>query len=357
MADLCQLEPLKCLNNGHCVVNISLNTTYCQCDPCHEGINCQLDVWKQTQFDTTYVYLIVYIIGLCFSVLNNSLCLELFIGCKRIRRTNCGVYLIVYCILSLISNILLVADEAVQYYPNQLMNDQTQYGIFHCYVSKIGYNMFIYLCIWFSSCVAFERGLVICFKRTMNASPWRSLVTTIVVLATAGGSATPLLLYKCDWDNTPGLQTARGFFIWFYLVTGITIYLLATLLVLISFVRRIHHYGTEHGSYIKTFRKLLYRHLFIFVPPIAYGIGYIIYTIVYQTRNPDHSYFQCGISTGEYIVKVLVETLQGVPFAITWLLFVYPSKVYLAEFYLNTWSGKRVVAILTFCKQYNCRKK
>jgi hypothetical protein len=62
---------------------------------CHEGLFSESDFWKQTQFDTDYIYLIVFIIGLGFSLWNNSLALELFIRCM-----NCGIYLIVKCFTS-----------------------------------------------------------------------------------------------------------------------------------------------------------------------------------------------------------------------------------------------------------------
>jgi hypothetical protein len=133
--------------------------------------------------------------------------------------------------------------------------------------------------------------------------------------------------------------------------------MLATLLVLISFASRIRRYGMENGSYIKTFLKLLYTHLFIFVPPIAYGISEIPYAVIYYTKNQKHSYFQCGISTGEFIIKVLAELLTGVPIVVTWLLFVYPSRVYMTEFYLNTWSGQCLAKILLLFKSYNNRKE
>jgi len=49
--------------------------------------------------------------------------------------------------------------------------------------------------------------------------------------------------------------------------------------------------------------------------------------------------------------------LTSAPFVVTWLLFVYPSKVYITEFYLNTWSGQRLAEILTFFKSYNDREE
>jgi hypothetical protein len=173
----------------------------------------------------------------------------------------------------------------------------------------------------------------------------------------AGGSATPMLLYNCDWDIYSNLQTLREFFLWFHFITGIASYVLATLLLLISFAYRIRRYGTENSSFIKTFLKLLYTHLFIFVPPIAYITSYIPYTLVYNVKKPGYGYYQCGISTGEFIIKVIFETLQGVPFTITWLLFVYPSKVYMNEYYLNTWSGQCLLKILFLFKSYSDRRR
>ncbi len=61
MVDSCDLNPLKCLNNDKCAVNLSSNMIYCQCDLCQDGIFFENDV-----------FLIIDIIELCFSVLNKS---------------------------------------------------------------------------------------------------------------------------------------------------------------------------------------------------------------------------------------------------------------------------------------------
>jgi hypothetical protein len=111
-------------------------------------------------------------------------------------------------------------------------------------------NLFIYLCIWLSSCIAFERGLFI-WLDTKLYTRWRSCVAIIVILAIAVGSAMPLLVYNCDWNNIPALATLNTFFNWFYIIAGIAVYVVVTLLALISFARRIHYYGMENGSWIK----------------------------------------------------------------------------------------------------------
>jgi hypothetical protein len=116
----------------------------------------------------------------------------------------------------------------------------------------------------------------------MHACRWRLYVAIIVVFGIAVASATPLFVYKCAWHYMPNLHIVRSFFSWFYITGGIVVYVMATLLILISFARR---YGIENGSYIKTFLKLLYTHLFIFIPPMAYGISHIPYIVAYHTRD------------------------------------------------------------------------
>ena len=249
MVDFCHLNQSKCLNNGECIVNILLNTSYCQCDPCHQGNICEDNVHEQMRFDKDYIYFIIFTIAFGFSLLNNSMSLELFIRCSRIRRTNCGIYLIVYSILSLLSSIVLLADGIKSHYRKEL--DIGRHIEFRCYLTYLGYPMLAFLNIWFSAFIAFERGLIIYCGSKMNATRRRSCITTVSMLLIAGASVTPLLYYKCDWRNMPNLKIWYIFVIYFYLPLGIIIYLLASVFVLIGLARRIRRYGTENGSCIK----------------------------------------------------------------------------------------------------------
>lgn len=352
MVDLCTLNPLECKNNGTCVVDILLNKSYCQCSQCYGGDLCENTIFLARNFDISYVFVIMYIVELIISVINNGLIFELIICCKRIRHTNCGIYLFCYSICSLISNTLLAVSQIVPYYSNSIIFNGQQRKTLDCVVTKVGYNMFVYICIWFNAIIAFERGLIIWFNGRMNNNRRRPFIIVSIVFLIAGGSVTPLIWYNCDWNkNLPALVTYRIFVIWFYIVVGLTIYVLATLLVLISFGRRVRRYGMENGSWIKTYLKLLKTHLFIFIPPIAYIIGYVPYTIVINTRKDGQWYYYCGISNANFIIRILIESLTSVPVIITWLLFVYPSKAYMTEFYLNTWSGQCLANIyLIFAK-------
>ena len=350
--NLCQLNTLMCQNNGQCAVNISSNTTYCQCDKCHYGVLCEKDVWRGGEFDIVYSDYIASIVELCFTILNNALVFELFIRCPRIRSTNCGVYLFVYSIISLLGYILLVTGVALKYYPNQLTKDLNQNGAFLCFTGEIGSNTLFYICIWLSSLIALERGLIVRFGSKMNATRWRSIIAIIVIFIIAAAFITPMIVYKCEWDKEPDIQTLRSFFQGFSILSGIVIYIVATVLILIGFAQRIRSYGMENGPCIKTFLKLLKSHLFVFVPPITFGVCQIPFNIDVSTKNPAHSFYTCGISLGGFIMKVIIAQLTNMPYGLTWLLFVYPSRVYMTEFYLKTWSGQYLAAIIIYCRPY-----
>lgn len=338
--DLCRLNVSQCLNNGICTVNDLLNTTSCLCGPCHEGNFCENIIRRQKTYNTKYVFLYLYCFGWFISLLNNCMSLELFIRCRAIRRTNCGVYLIIYSTLALLASTLLVADGVVEYDINTFGGSPYARDTFHCVVGVAGYNTAVFLCIWFSASIQLEQGLIAYRGATKNSTRTKSIIVSALLLAMGIGCSIPIAFYRCDWDHMPGLKAARVFLMYFHIAIPIIIYIIATVLSLIGFARRIRAYGMEMRSYKKTFAKLAYSHLFIFIPPFVYAICYGPFNLVASQSKAGMAYYQCGISLGEYIIKVLLRATMGLPFVITWLIFVYPSRVYMNEFYMNTWCGQ-----------------
>ena len=342
--DICHLNSSQCVH-GRCTLNQLANTTYCHCDPCYEGILCDVRSYTQHEFNRGLAYFIVCTLGLCFSLLNNGLCLELFITCKKIRLSNCGVYLIIYSILSIVGSILGFLDGTLKYFPNVLY-DYDRYPANRCIIAKVGHTVLVYLCLCFSAWVAVERSLVLWFEVKTNHTRRRSFFISIGTFVVAIGCAIPFLLYKCDLEKVPSLKVLRGFYLWFFFVVAVTLYCVTSLILLINFSRRIRLYGIENSSLIRTFGKYLRTHLFIFVPPITFIALQIPYTVVFSFKKAYQSYYPCGISLAEFIAKFLLAISPKVPVVFTWLLFVYPSKVLMTQFYLHTWSGKWVTKII-----------
>ncbi|CAF1409231.1 unnamed protein product [Adineta ricciae] len=356
--DFCASNPSKCLNNGTCIMNYTLNITYCMCDQCHEGDFCQ-DLRRQNYYNTAYINLIMYIVALSISVLNNTMCLELFLKCRLIRRTNSGIYLIVYSILCLLGSISLVMEGYVNYDKGTRVfrNDPHGRQRFHCIVGVAGYGSASFLCIWFSAMVQLERGLLLFFGATTNFSRKRSIIISVLLFLMAIGCSLPLIVYNCEWDGNRPIKTLRVVLMYFHICIPVLIYLIATILTFIGFARRIHAYGLEKHSQSRLFMKLIYTHLFIFIPPVVYSICYGLFNLVAKYSDPDKGYFACGISTPEYIIKILLRGLTGLPFTITWLLFVYPSRVYMSEFYICTWCGQWTAYIILRFRRCFSKKK
>ena len=356
MADVCRLNFSDCLHNGRCLVDDSLNTTYCQCDACHDGPFCENMIWGQIQFDPNSIYLIIYIMIFALSLLNNSLTLELFIRSKQLRCTNCGIYMIVYAVLSLVSSISLVVSGIAGYRPDLLSATGTT-DQFLCYFGEIGYNHLVYLCVWLSACVTFERGLSFLCGDAMHVNRWRSFVALIVFVISAAALIAPLFVDNCNENSESHLKNVRQRFVWLYCTAAIIIYALGTMLVVIGLKRPRRGNLMEKSSSSQTFFEVLEKHLFIFVPPIMYAICFLPCIILTYSRYSKVTHVQCGISTVEYTVSVLIETLTYLPVVLTWLIFVYPSKSYMAEFYAKTWSGKCYLKISMSVKSLIARRQ
>ncbi|CAF3768875.1 unnamed protein product [Adineta steineri] len=181
----------------------------------------------------------------------------------------------------------------------------------------------------------------------MNATRRRSIVILVPFFCFIIITGISFLFYRCvekTPDTEPYLRLTSG---WIYTAAGLggLIYFPATIFVLISFATHIYHYGTGEKSKKKIFFILLKKHLFIFIPPIVCVLCVVPYQIWFTFRSPGQAYFGCGISAAEYYYKIILQTLPSIPMTVTWCLFVYPSNVYMTEFYTQTWIGKR----LTMC--------
>ncbi|UJR19687.1 hypothetical protein I4U23_022821 [Adineta vaga] len=338
---------LQCLNGGRLIFNQTSNKSYCECNSCYEGIQCEeKDLTNsKIEFNLDKDRLIVYSIYLCLSLVNNLLSLTIFQGSKRIRRTNIGIYLIIYSCISLIGSILLVVGQSVQYFkPHPFANNEELSEVFYCFLEKSGYQITALLCLWLSALVALERSLIISFNFKMNATRRRSIVILVPFFCFTAIIGILFLFYRCvatTPDTEPYQRLTSG---WIYTAAGLggLIYFLATIFILISFSSHVYHYGTGGKSKKKIFFILLKKHLFIFIPSIVYVLCVVPYQIWFMFRSPRQAYFGCGISTAEYYYKIILQTLPNIPTIVTWCIFVYPSNVHMTEFYTNTWIGKRL---------------
>ncbi|CAF3928390.1 unnamed protein product [Rotaria sp. Silwood1] len=258
-----------------------------------------------------------------------------------------------FCILA---SILLVIDGYVQYNESIFNGSQDERDLFHCYVGTACSNLAIFICIWFSACIQLEHLLVLVSKNPFKITRKRSIIVSIGFIALGISSVTPLVYYKCAWKDIPGVKIFRMVLNGFHIVIPVFTYIISSILFLIVFARRIRTYGMENRCYIVTFVKLVYSHLFIFLPPLVYGICFGIFNIVANRSDSKKGYYHCTMTLPEYVVKLMLSSLRGIPFVFIWLIFVFPSRVYMTEFYMNTWCGQWSAWIVLRLRQRCCRK-
>ena len=339
----------QCLNGSQFIINQTSNESYCVCSSCYHGVRCEDAIERnfQVRFDHQHHLLIIYSIMLCISLINNLLSLAVFCGSKRIRRTNVGIYLIICSIISIVGSIILVAGQALYYYKaHPIFNKIDWSGTFLCYLEKSGYHVTQYLCLCLSALVAVERGLIICFSFRMNATRWRSLVTLIPMLCIVIVTSVIWLVNRCGPSTSNG-STAKYLSRLLYVASIIvaSTYLVVTLLVVVNFTLRIYHYGNNQESKIKIFFKLVKKHFFLLIPPILSILLAVPYATWQPAKGTQKAYFQCGITAREYTLKLIVQTMRSYPIALTWLIYVYSSRIFMTEFYERVWIGR----MLTRC--------
>ncbi|CAF3843426.1 unnamed protein product [Rotaria sp. Silwood1] len=216
-----------------------------------------------------------------------------------------------FCILA---SILLVIDGYVQYNESIFNGSQDERDLFHCYVGTACSNLAIFICIWFSACIQLEHLLVLVSKNPFKITRKRSIIVSIGFIALGISSVTPLVYYKCAWKDIPGVKIFRMVLNGFHIVIPVFTYIISSILFLIVFARRIRTY--------------------------VYGICFGIFNIVANRSDSKKGYYHCTMTLPEYVVKLMLSSLRGIPFVFIWLIFVFPSRVYMTEFYMNTWCGQ-----------------
>ncbi|CAF1217933.1 unnamed protein product [Adineta ricciae] len=327
-----------CLDGGQLILNQTLNTFFCLCDPCYHGINCSelIPRKQQIQFDENLHDLIISLIILCLSLLNNPLTIHVCLKSVRIRRTNIGVYLIIYCVICIIGTIILTIDHFIQYFkPFYSSNDEELYETLHCLLERIGGHVTIFICLWLSALIAYERVLIICSTVRMNATRWRSIYILLISTCFILPSSTLMLIYGCEWGVVHKNFKSRFTSALVYTIGGVAgiLYVLSTILLLKNFTKRMADMTTEPKSKTRICLRFSRDHLFILIPPIFFFFCVVPYQIWYSINRSERPYLHCGISFLEYIFKIIVRQLRLSPTAFTWLIFIYPSKVYMTEFY------------------------
>ncbi|CAF0828885.1 unnamed protein product [Didymodactylos carnosus] len=223
---------------------------------------------------------------------------------------------------------------------------------------------------WFSSILALERTLIeLFFFKLFGLTRKHALIIVLLILIFCVCGRIPTMLTKviardpddyhhhsfiCTWKADTNLYSKLEL-IYQWINTGGTCFLhfLANILTLISIARRKVYLSRNHTYEITYWRAWciqLSKHRDYFIPP----------TVILLSQLGPILFFQIGErqeclepKPGLWAhLHLSVSFLQWIPHTVIFLIFIYPSEIYMKEFYSNTYAGKWLLTIKE--KKYTC---
>jgi hypothetical protein len=284
---------------------------------------------------TRDIYIVVFsLFGFC-GLVNSILALTTFLR-ERIRITICGIYLIMFSILSiaLMITILTYIITIVRY------NNYT-YKLVACHGIPFVSVVMTDGSILFTVAVAIERVLIECLNFNINGSRIRGLiVSAIIIIFVCGSNIDEIFMRRIDrdllgrniciydFDGHPTWRSIDIVFSYTHVIVPCALHLICTICALTTIARRkIFIHSTEH-KFCRVWLQQLYLHRDFLIPPIClifcilpHGIlGHLLETCIPYS---DKSKLRLHIS---------FVLLLFVPQMLSFILYVYPNEIYWQEF-------------------------
>ena len=296
-----------------------------------------IDILKQSRYHSLiqylpstehlFILLIQLIVGL--SIVNNVLTIQ---TCLRIpvRITNLGVYLILLSLSNLIRCIFLEISLTC--------NTEASQRTILFYTMAISLNLLNFLSMWYSSMIACERLCIECFKFALYATRRRAYIFSFILFMVTLLTQIPtILLVVGNSFSSTVISILEGFLkgIEFSIVLiTCLLHILASLIVLQRISVHKVYINLGEQRYWVVWRQQMRNHGEFFIPPLCYVICILPW---YLFKHVIYSCDRVSPTSALRLYFILV-TLANIPFTMTFLIYVYPSNVYINEFELS-WSA------------------
>lgn len=368
-----------CKNNGVCYTNSTSNNDswWCVCSPCITGPTCELKnhlLWTNPptvmnimirESSLNYRALLICCISVMviIGLINNFLALSTFLNSKSIRLSYKGIYLISYCICSIYVMIYIEIRYIITLYGSESIKKSYYYQyIYDCYIGIRLNTIFIAASMWYSSILAVERTLLeLFFFKLFGITRKHAFIILLLVLifCTSGRISTMLSVRIVSDPKNPDLficasvadikllSTVELIFVWINAGGTCFLHFLANILALISIAQRKLYLSRNKLTLWKSWCTQISQHRDYFIPP----------TVILFSQLGNLLYFEIGTRYACIEPKfdvwshihLFVSFLNFVPQTITFLIFIYPSKTYMKEFYSNTIVGKWLLKLKEKC--------
>lgn len=332
-----------CLNGGQCIEDHCDCNNMCfvgnQCETSYNVIDLPFPSAILQDYSSTHtIYIIIITILVFIAFINNIFALVTLLR-ERIRTTICGVYIIIFSTCSLILMCFFQTTAlTVAHY------DSISYRIWSCNIIPSISLTLGYTSIWLSVGISIEKVLIECFNFNVSGSRLRAIISSIgfFILAaitnlanifvrhyTIDPSGYPICIY--DYLSNPTWDRFNKVFCYIHIIVPITIHLICSICILTTIARRkilIQTINRSSQSLCHVWIRQLYDHRDFFIPPLCM-ILFVFPNSIYGNLLNICIPYSDVVKLRLHIAFVFL--LHG-PIVFTFIIYIYPSEVYLREF-------------------------
>ena len=350
-----------CLHGGYC----SSSTETCVCStPCFVGNYCETNynavrlplvgAIHQDNLSSRDIYVVTFVLFASLGLVNNLFGLTTYLR-ERIRYTNCGIYLIAFSIVNIFLMLIVFS-----YVLTIVRYNNPTYQYWACFIIPFVSLIMVDGSIFLTVAVAVERVLMECFDFRLYGSRVRALIVSIIILGYVCGSnideifirrisndlsGNPICTY--DFERYPTWRRIDIVFSYAHVIIPCFMHLVSTICVLTTIARRKIFINSTNQRLLFVWLHQLYLHRDFLIPPIClitcilpHGIlGHLL-----QTCIPYSDKFKLRLHIS-FIIMLYV------PQVISFVLYVCPNSIYLAEFQQTT------IYRTVFCYCYRKRRQ
>jgi len=234
-----------------------------------------------------------------------------------------------------------------------IINSYYYQYIYDCYIGIIINAILIAACMWCSAILAIEHALLeLFFFQLLGRTRKHAVIVLLLILifCTCGRISTILRKTIVSDPNDPGLFKCASLadikllsdveliFVWINSGGTCFLHFSANILTLISIARRKIYLSTHKLTLCNTWCTQILQHRDYFIPP----------TVILLTQLGPILFFEIGsryaciepkLDVWSHI-HLFASFLNYIPQTITFLIFIYPSKIRMKEFHSSTFVGK-----------------
>ncbi|CAF1455769.1 unnamed protein product [Adineta steineri] len=344
MSNLTYCSINTCQNNGQCFLNT------CNCTICYTGLLCEQEKYSQNLWElgisneNRFKYdSLILTIALCiisfFSLISNFLALQTYLSSEKIRITNLGIYLILYSFGCLIVTTILFLFGLLQYIGLVLSTN-----VIRCAFIRLISNSIVFCLVWLNLYIAIERALIEYNIVGLYDRKRRSLILCLLLYILIPLSNILPIIFgrKPNYSLCTLNLTSTGYF--FYSNLQYVHYLVGPFAFTISFIFIIIHLFkhrrnlTDEETIFKSICLIMKKHYGFCVPLVIFTALISPYFVLGKVMT-------CGSANTSLVGKMTTITniLSNLILALTFLMYVYPSSVYMNAFWQSSYCGRILI--------------